>query len=104
MLYVLWMLTAVVAVTLVLATVALTDRARSHRILNSTVYLNSSNPSVGLHAAPTLSSPVVAALVRGSPVTVLAVAEAAGQTWYQVQKGEMKPGWVSADTIRLSPP
>lgn len=100
----LWILTAVVVVTLVMATVALAARARSYRILNSTVYLSSNGPSVGLHAGPDLSSPVVAALVRGSPVTVLAVAEAAGQTWYRVQKGEMKPGWVSADTIRLSPP
>lgn len=103
-LYTLWLLTAIAAVALLAATLTLATRARTYRILNSTVYLNSRELTVYLHQGPDGESPVVAALVRGSAVTVLDVSSGEGQIWYRVQKGEMTPGWVPDDQVRLKRP
>ena len=99
--YVLWLLTAIVAVALLAATIALADKARTYQILQGTVYLTSRERTVHLRQGPDWESPVVAAFVRGSAVTVLEVSSGEGQTWYLVQKGEMTPGWVPADQVRL---
>ena len=101
-LYTLWLLTAMVAVALLVATITLADRARTYRILNGTVYLTGRENTVHLRQEPDGESPVVAAFVRGSAVTVLEVSSGEGQTWYLVQKGEMTPGWVPADQVRLN--
>jgi uncharacterized protein YgiM (DUF1202 family) len=103
-LYTLWILAAIVAVALLAATLALAARARTYQILNDTVYLTSREVAVRLHQGPDAGSPVVAALVPGSAVTVLDVSSGDGQTWYHVQKGGMTPGWVPADHVRLNPP
>jgi len=103
-LYTLWLLTAIVAVALLAATITLAARDRSYRILNSTVYLTNREPTIRLHQGPDGESPVVAALVRGSAVTVLDTSSGAGQIWYRVQKGEMTPGWVPAGQVRLKRP
>ena len=103
-LYTLWLLTVIVAAALLAATITLSARARSYRILNSTVYLTSKELVIHLHQGPDGESPVVAALARGSAVTVLDVSGGEGQIWYRVQKGEMTPGWVPADQVRLKRP
>jgi len=97
-------LTAIVAAALLAATLTLAARARTYRILSGTVYLTSGEPVIYLRQGPDGESPVAAALVRGSAVTVLDVASQEGQTWYRVQKGEMTPGWVPADQVRLRQP
>jgi hypothetical protein len=51
-LYTLWLLTAIVAVALLAATLTLAARARTYRILNSTVYLTSRELTVHLHQGP----------------------------------------------------
>ena len=103
-LYTLWFLTAIVAAALLAATITLAARARTYRILNSTVYLTSNELVVHLHEGPDGESPVVAALARGSAVTVLDLSSGEGQIWYRVQKGEMTPGWVPAGQVRLNQP
>jgi uncharacterized protein YgiM (DUF1202 family) len=103
-LYALWLLTVIVAVGLLAATITLAARTRSYRILNSTVYLTSKELVVHLHQGPDGESPVVAALARGSAVTVLDLARGEGQIWYRVQKGEMAPGWIPAGQVRLKKP
>jgi len=100
-LYTLWFLTAIVAVALLAATIALADRARTGQILNSTVYLTGSENTVHLRQGPDSESPVVAGFVRGSAVTVLEVSSQQDQIWYRVQKGDMTPGWIPADQVRL---
>jgi uncharacterized protein YgiM (DUF1202 family) len=100
----LWLLTVIVAVALLAATMTLAARARTYRILESTVYLTGRELTVHLRQEPDGESPEVAALVRGSAVTVLDVSSGEGQIWYRVQKGEMTPGWIPADQVRLRPP
>ena len=100
-LYTLWLLTVIVAVALLGATIALADRARTGQILNSTVYLAGSENTVHLRQGPNWESPLVAAFVRGSAVTVLEVSSGEDQLWYRVQKGDMTPGWIPADQVRL---
>lgn len=97
----LWLLTAIVAVALLAATITLSDRARTYRILNGTVYLAGSELTVHLRQGPDAESPVVASFVRGSAVTVLDVSGEEDQIWYRVQKGDMTPGWIPADQVRL---
>ena len=103
-LVVVWIVTLAVAAGLAIATATLAARSRTYRILNDTVYLTSSGPSVKLHERPDPASPVIAGLARGSAVTVLDSAKANGQTWYLVQKMTMVPGWIPAEQIQLTPP
>jgi uncharacterized protein YgiM (DUF1202 family) len=91
-----------VAVALLVATITLADRARTDQILNSTVYLTGSENTVHLRQGPDSESPVVAAFMRGSAVTVLEISGADDQIWYRVQKGDMTPGWIPADQVRLN--
>jgi uncharacterized protein YgiM (DUF1202 family) len=100
-LYVLWLVTVIVAVALFAATIALADRARSYRILSGTVYLTGSENTVHLRQGPDWESPVVAAFMRGSAVTVLEVFGGEDQIWYRVQKDDMTPGWIPADQVRM---
>lgn len=101
---VLWLLTAAMALILVVATLRLADRARGQAVLGSTVYLDGRARTIQLRDAPGESSGVVAALVRGSAVTVLASVTHKGQTWYRVQKADMTPGWIPGGVVRLDPP
>lgn len=100
----LWIITGLVALALLAATIGLARRASTQAVVNSTVYLTSGSVSVGLHEQPNQESPVIAVLVRDSAVTVMAIANEGGRTWYYVQKGTMTPGWVSAENIRLHAP
>lgn len=101
---VLWLLTAALALVLVFATLRLADRARAKAVLGSTVVLDGRARTIQLRDAPGESSQVVAALVRGSAVTVLASVTHEGQMWYRVQKADMTPGWVPGELVRLDPP
>jgi uncharacterized protein YgiM (DUF1202 family) len=96
----LWLLTVIVAVALLAATIALADRARTYQILSGTVYLTGSENTVHLRQGPDWESPVVAAFMRGSAVTVLEVSRGEDQIWYRVQKGDMTPGWIPAEQVR----
>lgn len=100
----LWIITGLVALALLAATIGLARRARTRVVVSSTVYLTSGSITVGLHEEPNQESPVIAMLVRDSAVTVLAIADEGGQTWYYVQKGTMTPGWVPAQDIRINAP
>jgi hypothetical protein len=103
-LYVLWIVTSIVALLLTAATLRLAARERSQALLRQTVYLTGGGSVVGLHQEPDRASPVVAALARGSEVTVLNLNTEGGESWYRVQKRDMTPGWVPRAWIRLDPP
>jgi hypothetical protein len=100
----LWIITGLVALVLAFATVRLAARAKSQAVFGSTVYLTGRRSTIKLHEVPDPSSPVAAALVRGSAVIILDFAIGEEQTWYLVQKGDMTPGWVSAEYISQNPP
>jgi uncharacterized protein YgiM (DUF1202 family) len=100
----LWVLAGVVAVVLAVATFRLAARARGQNILSQTVYVTAQRGAVGLRTEPDEDAPVVAALVRGSAVTIIEVSTQGTQTWYRIQKGSMKPGWVPADFVSRNPP
>jgi hypothetical protein len=101
---VLWVLAGIAALLLLTATVQLVARTRSQGIVGETVYLVGQTGAIRLHESPAQDSKVIAALVRGSPVTVLGLSQEEGQAWYLVQKGEMTPGWVPAYEVTRETP
>jgi 2-methylcitrate dehydratase PrpD len=100
----LWIITVLLAVILTGATLRLATKARTQTILSETVYLTGGSSSIQLHAEADRASPAVAALVRGSAVTVIDFTDEGGQTWYLVQKANMTPGWVHSEHISLDQP
>lgn len=100
----LWLLAGVVAVALVVMTVRLATRSRNLALVNQTVYLAEQRGAVGLREGPDPASPVVAALVRGSAVTILEVTIERGQTWILVQKANTVPGWIPLEAVTRDPP
>jgi hypothetical protein len=101
---VLWLVTGLVALLLLVATLRLATRAQSERILGQTVYLISRGSAAMLHQEPDPGSPVVGALVHGSTVVVLDQASQGGETWYLVHKSNMAPGWIPAANVSRDPP
>ena len=101
---VLWAITGLVVVILTVATIGLAAESRNRAILSETVYLTGRSTSIQLHAEPYLSSPAVAALARGSAVTVVKSVREGSETWYLVQKAKMTPGWIRSEHIRQNPP
>jgi hypothetical protein len=104
MLVLLWIVTGLVVLVLMAATLKLAARSRAQAIVGHTVYLVGRDGAIELHQEPDADSPVVAGLVRSSPVTVVGLMTREGQTWYRVQKGSMTPGWVLASQVSTEPP
>jgi SH3-like domain-containing protein len=99
----LWIITALVALVLMAATIGLASRARAKAILNSTVYLNRSGSLNVLHAQPDRFSRIIATFKRGTPVTVRDSVTSEGQTWHHVE-AETASGWVEAKYVSQEPP
>jgi uncharacterized protein GlcG (DUF336 family) len=100
----LWLLAGLTAITLAMLTVRLAARARNQTLVNMTVYVADRSGAIGLLERPDAASPVVAALVRGSAVTVLEVNTQQGQTWVRIQKANTVPGWVPLKAVTRDPP
>lgn len=100
----LWVITGLVIVILTIATIRLAAESRNQTIPSETAYLTGRSTSIQLHAEPDFSSPAVAALVRGSAVTVINSVREGSETWYLVQKAKMTPGWIRSEHIRQDPP
>jgi len=101
---ILWVVTVLVAVFLLVATLRLAARARSQSILGQTVYLIGRGSAAKLYQEPDPGSPVVAALVHGSTVVILDQVNRDGETWVLVRKSNTTPGWIPADTVSRDPP
>ncbi len=99
----LWVITALVALVLMVATIGLASRARAKAILNSTVYLNRKSGLNVLHDQPDRFSRIIATLKRGTEVIVRDSATKDGQTWYYVEARTVL-GWVEAEYVSPNPP
>ena len=99
----LWIITGLVALILVTATMGLASRARAKAILNSEVYLSRTSSLNVLHDQPDLFSRVIATFKRGTAVIVRDSVAKDGQTWYHVE-ARTASGWVEAEYVSPNPP
>ena len=99
----LWIITGLVAVVLMAATIGLASKARAKAILNSEVYLNRTSSLNVLYDQPDRFSRVIATFKRGTAVTVRDSVTREGQTWYRVE-ARTASGWVEAEYISSEPP
>jgi len=99
----LWIITGLVALVLMAATIGLASKARAKAILNSTVYLNRTSSLNVLHDQPDRFSRIIATFKRGTPVTVRDSVAKDGQTWYHVE-ARTASGWVEAEYVSSDPP
>jgi hypothetical protein len=99
----LWVITALVALVLMVATIGLASKARAKAVLNSEVYLNRRSSLNVLHDQPDRFSRIIATLKRGTTVIVRDSTTEDGQTWYYVE-ARTASGWVEAEYISSSPP
>lgn len=98
-----WLLTGIVALLLLITTVALmvrTVRSASH---GYTAYLTSPTQLIYIHEEPSAYSKSVAIKEHGTVVTVMQTRRSGNQTWYFVSVDEAS-GWVSESRISSSPP
>jgi len=99
----LWIITGLVALILVAATIGSAAKARTKAILNSEVYLNRTSSLNVLYDQPDRFSRIIATFKRGTPVTVRDFVTKDGQTWYHVE-ARTASGWVEAEYVSSSPP
>ena len=99
----LWIITGLVTVVLLAATIGLASKARAKAILNSEVYLNRMSSLNVLHDQPDRFSRIIATLKRGTAVIVRDSVTKDGQTWYYVE-ARTASGWVEAEYVSLEPP
>ena len=99
----LWIITGLVALILVTATIGLASRARAKAILNSEVYLSRTSSLNVLHDQPDRFSRVIATFKRGTAVIVRDSVAKDGQTWYHVE-ARTASGWVEAEYVSPNPP
>jgi uncharacterized protein YgiM (DUF1202 family) len=99
----LWIITGLVALVLLAATIGLASKARAKAILNSEVYLSRTNSLNVLRDQPDRFSRIIATLKRGTAVTVRDSVTRDGQTWYYVE-ARTASGWVEAEYVSREPP
>jgi len=99
----LWIITGLVALVLLAATVGLASKARAKAVLNSEVYLNRTSNLNVLYDQPHRFSRIIATLKRGTAVVVRDSATEDGQTWYYVE-ARTASGWVEAEYVSRVPP
>jgi uncharacterized protein YgiM (DUF1202 family) len=99
----LWIITGLVALVLLAATMGLASQARARAILNSEVYLSRTSSLNVLYDQPDRFSRIIATLKRGTAVIVRDSATEDGQTWYYVE-ARTASGWVEAEYVSREPP
>ena len=99
----LWIITGLVTVALLAATIGLASKSRAKAILNSEVYLSRTSSLNVLYDQPDRFSRVIATLKRGTAVIVRDAATEDGQTWYYVE-ARTASGWVEAQFVSRVPP
>ena len=99
----LWILTGLVALVLLVATVSLTSRAASQADQTVTVYLTGGGRLFQLYEEPDRLARVRSVLDYGTAVEVVDSTKDMDQQWYYVEV-EDKSGWIPAEYISLEPP
>ena len=99
----LWIITGLVALVLMAATIGLASKARAKAILNSEVYLSRTSSLNVLHDQPDRFSRIIATFKRGTAVIVRDSVAKDGQTWYYVE-ARTASGWVQAEYVSPNPP
>lgn len=93
----LWLVTAIVFLLLLAATVALVLEARSQPAAGVEALVER---RTFLREEPVGAGRVDAVLRPGSAVTIVDLVQQSGATWYQVEVGGVR-GWVPANTVTL---
>ncbi len=99
----LWIITGLVALVLMAATIGLASKARAKAVLNSEVYLSRRSSLNVLHNQPDRFSRIIATFKRGTAVIVRDSTAKDGQTWYYVEARTAR-GWVEAEYVSSNPP
>jgi len=99
----LWILTGLVALVLLVATVSLASRAISQTDQTVTVYLTGSGRLFQLYEEPDRLARIRSVLDYGTAVDVVDSTEDGDQLWYYVEV-EDKKGWIPAESVSLKPP
>lgn len=104
----LWIITAVVAVALLAATVTLAVQANAQGSEDGNqrvrAYLQSEQPFVIILAEPEYRSTVASIQVADTPIIVTEYLRSEGEDWYQIDINEMESGWVQGRYISLERP
>jgi hypothetical protein len=96
----LWILTGLVALALLAATIALGIQARVVQELRVPARITSARTPVYLRDYPSATQRILTLLDPGTRVIVVDAAARAGRNWYQVEVDE-RIGWVPAANVRL---
>jgi uncharacterized protein YgiM (DUF1202 family) len=100
----LWIVTGLVALVLITATVALATRAHHANMQDKRAYVTSRDGSINVYEGPDRDSPVLVTLRNGSSVLVMDYATINGRTWYYVKRSGASAGWIPARNISLNRP
>jgi len=104
----LWVITAVVGVVFLAATITLAVQANAQGGENGVqrvrAYLQSDQPFVILLAEPDTRSTVASIQTADSPIIVTDYLRRDGEDWYQIDITEMESGWVQGRYISLERP
>lgn len=98
-----WLLTGIVALILLVATISLTTKTVLNASSGHTAYLTSPTQLIYLHEEPNAYSKSVAIKEHGTAVTVFQTHRGGNQTWYFVNADETS-GWVTESRISTIPP
>jgi uncharacterized protein YgiM (DUF1202 family) len=97
----LWILTGLVALVLLVATVALVFQAQAVQELRVPARITSASTPVYLRDYPSATQRILTLLNPGTQVIVVDAAARDGRNWYQVEVDE-QIGWVPAANVQLS--
>ena len=97
----LWLFTGLVALFLLVATIALFLQAQAVEELRAPGRITSAGSVVYLRDYPSATQRILTILDPGNQVVVIGSAARDGRNWYQVEAGE-RTGWVPAANVRLT--
>lgn len=97
----LWMVTGLVALFLVVATILVATRAKHAGMRDERVFVTSSDGWISVYEQPDRESTVVVTLANGSSVLIVDYTISRGRTWFLVSRSGAEPGWVLARDISL---
>ena len=97
----LWILTGLVALALLVATIALGIQAQTVQELRVPAQITSARTPVYLRDYPSATQRILTLLEPGTQVIVVDAAARDGRNWYQVEVDD-RLGWVPAANVRLT--
>jgi len=100
---ILWIFTALAAVTLLVATVFIAAKAREIEARGFSAFVAEANSPVYMRLEPAPHAKIITILESGQPITVHERLDSEGIVWYSVRAGDHR-GWVLEQHISLEPP